>query len=320
MTTASEEAVMLGSPTSSTGSPKNRLKFLCSYGGRILPRPSDGNLKYVGGETRVVVVPRNTTFSGLMRKLTMLFESDVVLKYQLFSEDLDSLVSVTCDEDLQNMIDEYDRQQSFLAATTPGGSAARLRAFLFPANPSPLLFESTTPTGDTLEQRYIDAVNGIRTVNVSPSTRYNQHHLHHLNYPHHRAPSSNESSPRSGVMEQSTLAVAAGPSNDSPAIEFTPLQRVYSSPNLLGNNSAAATAVQQRFCGYKGGRLLGPVCRPGPVSSQVGGHQALQRNGGGGSGRFYSPVHKRGGGGHLEESYHHRREGSGGMWEMDWRS
>ncbi|CAN6458380.1 unnamed protein product [Victoria cruziana] len=308
-----EEAVMLASPQSATGSPRNRLKFLCSYGGRILPRPSDGNLKYVGGETRVVVVPRNTTFSGLMRKLTTLFEGDVLLKYQLFSEDLDSLVSVTCDEDLQNMIDEYDRQHSLAT----GGSASRLRAFLFPANPSLLLFEPTTTTADTLEQRYIDAINGIRTVTVSPTSRYNQNHLHHVNYPHnYRAPSSNESSPKSGVLEPPALAIVAAASNDSPAVEFTPLQRVYSSPNLL---SSSATAVQQRFCGHKGGRMLGPVGRAMPGSSQVGGHQALQRNGGGGSGRFYSPVNKRGGGGYLEEGYHHRREGSGGTWEMEWR-
>lgn len=45
-------------------SPKNKVKFLCSHGGKILPRPSDGQLKYVGGETRVVAVPRNITFPG----------------------------------------------------------------------------------------------------------------------------------------------------------------------------------------------------------------------------------------------------------------
>ena len=47
-----------------TSSPKNKVKFLCSYGGKILPRPVDGKLKYVGGETRVVAVPSDITFSG----------------------------------------------------------------------------------------------------------------------------------------------------------------------------------------------------------------------------------------------------------------
>lgn len=45
-------------------SPKSRLKFLCSYGGKILPRPTDGQLKYVGGETRILSVPRSVTFKG----------------------------------------------------------------------------------------------------------------------------------------------------------------------------------------------------------------------------------------------------------------
>lgn len=47
-------------------SPKNKVKFLCSYGGKVLPRPSDGVLKYVGGETRVICVPRDVTFSGIL--------------------------------------------------------------------------------------------------------------------------------------------------------------------------------------------------------------------------------------------------------------
>lgn len=42
-----------------------RFKFLCSYGGKILPQPSDGQLKYVGGETRVICVPRSISFLGI---------------------------------------------------------------------------------------------------------------------------------------------------------------------------------------------------------------------------------------------------------------
>lgn len=49
-----------------TTSPKNRVKFLCSHGGRILPRPPDGQLKYVGGETRVIAIPRDISFSGFL--------------------------------------------------------------------------------------------------------------------------------------------------------------------------------------------------------------------------------------------------------------
>ena len=41
-----------------------RIKILCSFGGRIVPRPHDGVLKYVGGETRVLAVPRSIPFRG----------------------------------------------------------------------------------------------------------------------------------------------------------------------------------------------------------------------------------------------------------------
>lgn len=46
-------------------SPRNKIKFLCSHGGKILPKAGDGSLKYVGGETRVIAVPRDITFKGI---------------------------------------------------------------------------------------------------------------------------------------------------------------------------------------------------------------------------------------------------------------
>ncbi|KAK9934577.1 hypothetical protein M0R45_021714 [Rubus argutus] len=48
---------------------KLTLKFLCSYGGKILPRYPDGKLRYLGGETRVLAVPRSISFSELLLKL-----------------------------------------------------------------------------------------------------------------------------------------------------------------------------------------------------------------------------------------------------------
>ncbi|MCD9561366.1 hypothetical protein HAX54_020427, partial [Datura stramonium] len=73
------------------------------HGGKILPQPADGHLKYVGGETRVISVPRNIKLSELMKKLTPQIEGDMVLKYQLVHEDLDALISVKTDEDLRHM-------------------------------------------------------------------------------------------------------------------------------------------------------------------------------------------------------------------------
>ncbi|KAF8404313.1 hypothetical protein HHK36_009196 [Tetracentron sinense] len=153
-------------------SPENRVKFLCSNGGKILPRPVDGHLKYVGGETRVVVVPRDINFSGkflllfysyalcveLMKKLTGLLDGDMVLKYQLVPEELDTLISVRCEEDLRHMLDEFYRQDAKSSEKT---GTPRLRAFLFPSNP--IIIETQMAALDThsLLHRYIDAINGI---------------------------------------------------------------------------------------------------------------------------------------------------------------
>ncbi|XP_015082056.1 uncharacterized protein LOC107025813 [Solanum pennellii] len=147
-----EEPVLCGSPLgSSPTSPKSRIKFLCSQGGKILPQPADGHLKYVGGETRVISVPRDIKLSELMKKLTPQIEGDMVLKYQLVHEELDALISVKTEEDLRHMLDEYDRCES--------AGIPRLRAFLFPAKPVVVDHHTTPP--EPLEQRYIDAINGI---------------------------------------------------------------------------------------------------------------------------------------------------------------
>lgn len=106
-----------------------------------MPRPSDGHLKYVGGETRVVAVPRHITFSGvvslllanakyscaycvhateLKERVSEMVEGETVLKYQIMPEELDILVSVRNDEDVKHMIQQYDQN-----------SPKQLRAFLF---------------------------------------------------------------------------------------------------------------------------------------------------------------------------------------------
>ncbi|XP_057503458.1 protein PAL OF QUIRKY-like [Actinidia eriantha] len=91
---------------------RNKVKFLCSHGGKILPRHTDGILKYVGGETRIVSVPRDINFSGLMKKLASISGGDIILKYQLIPEDLDALVTVKSDADFRHMMDEHDRYET----------------------------------------------------------------------------------------------------------------------------------------------------------------------------------------------------------------
>ncbi|KAK6160259.1 hypothetical protein DH2020_003640 [Rehmannia glutinosa] len=101
------------------------IKFLCSYGGRILPRYTDGKLRYHGGETRVLSVDCSISFAELLVKMGEMCGSSVSLRCQLPNEDLDALVSITSDEDLANLIEEYDH-----AAAPPPYSSIKIRAFL----------------------------------------------------------------------------------------------------------------------------------------------------------------------------------------------
>ncbi|KAL0013627.1 hypothetical protein SO802_000696 [Lithocarpus litseifolius] len=134
-----------------------KVKFLCSFGGKILPRPSDGMLRYVGGQTRIISVRRDVSFSELMQKMVDTYGQPVAIKYQLPDEDLDALVSVSCPEDLDNMMDEFEK----LVERSLDGSA-KLRLFLFSA--SELDPSGIVQLGDLLDsgQRYVDAVNGLR--------------------------------------------------------------------------------------------------------------------------------------------------------------
>ncbi|GMH05381.1 hypothetical protein Nepgr_007221 [Nepenthes gracilis] len=100
-----------------------RVRFMCSFGGKILPRPHDNQLRYVGGDTRIVAVNRTTTFSALLSKLSKLTgTADISIKYQMLNEDLDALITIATDEDVENMMEELERQNN---------KTARLRLFLF---------------------------------------------------------------------------------------------------------------------------------------------------------------------------------------------
>ncbi|CAA2952897.1 serinethreonine- kinase ctr1 [Olea europaea subsp. europaea] len=133
-----------------------KVKFLCSFGGKILPRPSDGALRYVGGQTRIISVRRDVGFGELVQKMADTYGQNVAIKYQLPDEDLDALVSVSCPDDLENMMDEYEK----LVERSSDGSA-KLRVFLF--SPSELESASLLHIGDLQDggQMYVEAVNGV---------------------------------------------------------------------------------------------------------------------------------------------------------------
>jgi hypothetical protein len=116
-----------GYPSSgASDSSSTKLKFLCSFGGTILPRPSDGKLRYVGGETRIIRISKNISWQELMQKTVAIYNQSHTIKYQLPGEDLDALVSVSCDEDLQNMMEECNVSED--------GGSKKPRMFLFSCN------------------------------------------------------------------------------------------------------------------------------------------------------------------------------------------
>uniref|UniRef100_M4D9T5 Protein kinase domain-containing protein n=1 Tax=Brassica campestris TaxID=3711 RepID=M4D9T5_BRACM len=102
-----------------------KVKFLCSFGGKIMPRSSDEKLKYVGGETHIVSIRKNLSWEELKKKTSAICQQLHSIKYQLPGDELDSLISVTSDEDLQNMMEEYNGLER------PEGSQ-RPRLFLIP--------------------------------------------------------------------------------------------------------------------------------------------------------------------------------------------
>ncbi|OIW16027.1 hypothetical protein TanjilG_04562 [Lupinus angustifolius] len=112
--------------------PGGKIRLMCSYGGHIMPRPHDKSLCYIGGDTRIVVVDRISSLKDLTTRLshTILNGRPFILKYQIPNEDLDNLITVTNDEDLDNMIEEFDRiAESSASPLKP--SSSRLRVFLF---------------------------------------------------------------------------------------------------------------------------------------------------------------------------------------------
>ncbi|PNX59974.1 putative serine threonine-protein kinase tsuA-like protein, partial [Trifolium pratense] len=76
---------------------------------------TDNSLYYVGGDTRIVAVDRHSSLTHLCSHLSRNLlhgRRSFTLKYHLPDEDLDNLITVSTDEDLQNMIEEYDRLSS----------------------------------------------------------------------------------------------------------------------------------------------------------------------------------------------------------------
>ncbi|GLT29106.1 hypothetical protein SLA2020_039920 [Shorea laevis] len=169
------------------------IKFLCSYGGKILPRSGDGKVRYVGGLTRGLSVDRSVSYTELMVKLGEFCGYSVTLRCPLPEGDLETLISIKSDEDLANLIDLYDR------ASTP----STIRAILSPPKslkqispppsyPSSIDFSTpksiVSPMNDQLLPRNYSPL--LRFIRDSGKACYHQCHVHGSLRFFHNAPHS----------------------------------------------------------------------------------------------------------------------------------
>ncbi|XP_008648707.1 serine/threonine-protein kinase STE20 isoform X2 [Zea mays] len=208
-----------------------KVKLMCSYGGRIAPRPGDGALRYVGGQTRLISVPRAASFGELLRKVEAVDEASassggVLLRYQLPGEDLDSLISVSGPEDYDNMMEEYEK----LAAAAPDGSA-KLRVFLFPASGSDAAGSGSgshlVAAVDESGQRYIDTINCVSAEAMAVAMRPKDSVASAGSSAH-----NSEASEYSGLVEG--MSPRAVPPPASAATEYS-----YSEPSTLPPHQVA---------------------------------------------------------------------------------
>ncbi|WVZ61463.1 hypothetical protein U9M48_011329 [Paspalum notatum var. saurae] len=133
-----------------------KVKFICSYGGTFLPRPSDGELRYVGGERHLVQINRDMSWSELTCKTMKLIRRDHTIKYHLPGEQLSMLISIASDDDLRNMIDE---------CVVLEASRERLTMYLLSANNDEhnahLLATHSLSSDAEKEAHFIALVNGL---------------------------------------------------------------------------------------------------------------------------------------------------------------
>ncbi|KAF8024408.1 hypothetical protein BT93_F1560 [Corymbia citriodora subsp. variegata] len=130
------------------------MKVLCSFGGKILPRPSDGKLRYVGGDTRIVRIGKDISWQELVEKMLTIYGQTHVIKYQLPGEDLDALVSVSSDEDLLNMMEECKELDI-------REGSHKLRIFLFSMSDLEDVDLGIGSTNGESEMQFVVAVNGM---------------------------------------------------------------------------------------------------------------------------------------------------------------
>jgi hypothetical protein len=172
----------------------------------------------------------------MKKKVEEMFKTEVAaIKYQLLSlsEDLDVLVSVTCDDDLAHMLDEYDRLDAKRSPT----ASPRFRVYVFAP-------QKTTP---------LPAAAAAAPASSRYAGGFSRHYPHHQHFQPERyvatVPATPSGSPR--YLPPSHGTVSAGNSPRASAMAAEPpvfegglrmggMQRVRSSPNFGTLADAAA--------------------------------------------------------------------------------
>lgn len=187
-----------------SGFQSSKMKLLCSFGGRILPRPSDGRLRYVGGETRIISIRQNISWEELMQKTFGICNQQHTIKYQLPGEDLDALISVSSDEDLQNMMEEYHGVERV-------EGSQRLRLFLISLSESEDGTFVARGNQSSSEYHYVVAVNGALDPSLPKSTSGHNSLASHFGHNLESARSFHKDSPHS--LLRFDLKDCTGPKN-----------------------------------------------------------------------------------------------------------
>ncbi|TVU49344.1 hypothetical protein EJB05_00652 [Eragrostis curvula] len=168
-----------------------KVKFMCSFGGKILPRPSDGKLRYVGGETRLISITKGFSWKQFLQKTLKIYNQPHIIKYQLPDEDLDALISLSCEEDLQNMMDEYYNLEK-------ANGSPRLRIFLVSLSECEDTPLDSRSLDSEPEYQFVVAVNNLAQLNRSISGN------NLMNQPSHQLDSSSLPYRDSPVCQTST--------------------------------------------------------------------------------------------------------------------
>jgi hypothetical protein len=250
-----------------------KIKFICNFGGTFLPRPSDGELRYVGGERHLVQINRDMSWNELTCKTTKLIRRDHIIKYHLPGEQLNMLISITSDDDLHNMIDECIVLQA---------NRERLTMYLFSAKDDEhnVHFLVARSSDAEKEAQFIALINGLTRPTVASrmqslgSTSTNDLDQVMIGIKEDRLPAAMEEEDSLYIKAKSPQRVVVEPPKTSSAL----LEKTLPTPNFLTRMAKKDKAQNSEGNLITSGRKISGVhFSPSVPSESI---HAAQRGGG----------------------------------------